>query len=46
MMPLPTIDKPKIKFVKKAMQWVKTYFELDGKGQPKQIQEWSADRPS
>lgn len=43
-MSLPTIDNPKIKFVKKASQWVKTYFTFDGKD-PKQIQEWSKEKP-
>lgn len=40
-MPKPTKNTPRIKYVKKASQWVKTYFEGD-----KQIQEWSGDKPN
>jgi hypothetical protein len=39
-MSLPTINNPRIKFVKKASRWVKTYFTFDVKGLPKQVQEW------
>lgn len=38
----PTKANPKIKFVKKARQWVKTYFDEKGN----QIQEWSEEMPS
>lgn len=44
-MNLPTIEQPRIKYVKKASQWVKTYFTFEGK-EPKQIQEWSLEKPS
>jgi hypothetical protein len=40
MINLPTKDNPKIKYVKKARQWVKTYF-VEGK----MIQEWSDEKP-
>lgn len=45
-MALPTKDNPKIKYVKKASQWVKTYFEFNERnGQWTQIQEWSQEKP-
>lgn len=45
-MTLPTIETPSIKYVKKASQWVKTYFTIDpNTHKPKQVQEWSAEEP-
>jgi hypothetical protein len=42
----PTIDNPKIKFVKKAGMWVKTYFQYNEQSHTtKQIQEWSMEKP-
>ena len=38
-------EEPKIKFVKKAGQWCRTYFEQDSKGDMIQKQEWSMDKP-
>lgn len=43
-MNLPTQDHPKIKYVKKAKMWVKTYFTFGGK-EPKQVQEWTDVAP-
>lgn len=43
---LPTIDQPKIKYVKKARQWVKTYFTFADSKAPKQVQEWSEAKPN
>lgn len=45
-MPIPTKENPSIVYVKKASQWVKTYFTDDGKGKFKQIQEWSQEKPN
>lgn len=44
-MPLPTANNPKIKYVKKAQQWVKTFFTFDRLGKPTQHQEWSDTKP-
>lgn len=41
-MPKPTKDNPRITYVKKASQWVKTYFDDSGK----QVQEWSDTKPN
>jgi len=36
----------KIKYVKKARMWCKTFFTFGDKGTPIQHQEWSVDKPN
>jgi hypothetical protein len=44
---LPTKEKPKIKFVKKANAWVKTYYAYDENTRTaKMVQEWSSEKPA
>lgn len=40
------IGEVKIKFVKKANMFCKTYFVADSQGKPVQKQEWFSERPN
>lgn len=42
---LPTQEKPKIKYVKRAKLWCKTWFEKDNMGRYNQKQEWTVEKP-
>jgi hypothetical protein len=47
-MPLPTKDNPKIKYVKKASQWVTTYYSepTEQNKVRKMVQEWTSEQPN
>lgn len=50
-MPKPTIDNPSIKYLTVSRKgipiysWVKTYFTFGDKGNAKQHQDWSQEKP-